>query len=323
MTSRGYHVGVDIGGTKTAVGIFDRDFQPVCTETIPTRFQEGCSVLAGRIGETYRSLLLESKLSDWDILSAGAACPGPLDLKEGRIVFIPTMGFRNEPLKAYLEETLGLGVALENDTNAAALCESVLGQGKGCDMVAYVTVSTVVGCGLAYRGEIVDGHCFAAGELGHLKVERNGLPCPCGGRGCLEAYASGTSIAKIASQRTGRPMDAKEVFARAREGRRPEADVVREAADCLGYGIAALYQIVDPDIVVLGGSVTKDYEVFREDLEAAVRRYAQPLSGREYRITVSAYDGAQVLLGAAYYGAQQAGVLGRGRGDDPDDYHKL
>ena len=306
MHNSGYHFGVDIGGTKTAVGIFDRNFHLVKTATIPTCPQEGCRTLAGRIGKIYRSLIAESGILPEDVCSAGAACPGPLDLKEGKIVFIPTMGFRDEPLKQYLEEALFLPIALENDTNAAALCESVLGQGQGCETVAYVTISTGVGCGLAYRGEILDGHHFSAGELGHLKVERNGVPCPCGGRGCLEMYASGTSIAAIASQRAGRMMDAKEVFARAKGGLELEAGVVREAADYLGYGIATLYQILDPDIVVLGGSVTRDYEVFRADLEAAVERYAEPVTGRSYRIVVSDYDGTQVLLGAAYYGAQQA-----------------
>lgn len=302
---KGYHFGVDIGGTKTAVGIFDRQFRPLRTATIPTRAEEGCQALTEHIGELYRSLVGQSGLSPEDIGSAGVACPGPLDLKRGRIVFIPTMGFRDEPLKQYLEEALSLPVALENDTNAAALCESVMGQGRGCEMVAYVTISTGVGCGLVYRGRILDGHCFAAGELGHLKVERNGLPCPCGGEGCLEAYASGSSIAALASRLSSREMDAKEVFARAKAGYTPEACVVRQAADYLGYGIAALYQILDPDIVILGGSVTKDYAVFRTDLEEAVRRYAQPIEGRAYRIAVSGYDGMQVLLGAAYYGAQQ------------------
>ena len=306
MDTLGYHVGIDIGGTKTALGVFDREFRMVSTEAMPTIPQEGCYDLVVRIEKAWRSLLKRNGLSPRDIRSIGVACPGPLDLSEGKIVYIPTMGFRDEPLKEYLEEVLQFPVALENDTNAAALCESIFGQGKDCQMVAYVTISTGVGCGLAYQGHIVDGHSFAAGELGHLKVERNGRACPCGGRGCLEAYASGTSIAQIASQRAGRAMDTKEVFAGAREDRQPEADVVREAADCLGYGIAALYQIVDPDIVVLGGSVTKDYEVFKDDLEQAVRRYVQPVSGRDYRITVSAYGGMQVLLGAAYYGAQQA-----------------
>ena len=264
-----YHLGIDIGGTKTSVGIFDADFRAVKSVTMPTQPQEGCRTLVRRIGDAYRTLLRETGVKAQAIGSAGAASPGPLDLKKGTIVHIPTMGFRNEPLADYLREELGMPVALENDTNAAALCESVFGQGKDAPLVVYITVSTGVGCGIAYQQRIVDGAAFSAGELGHFKVVRGGRACPCGGSGCLEMYASGT-------------------------------------ADHLGYAIAGVYQLLDPDILVLGGSVTKDYDVLEPLLLAAIRRYTQEVPGRQYRLTVSQYGGEQVLLGAAYYGAQAA-----------------
>lgn len=300
-----YYAGIDIGGTKTAVGLFDEGFASVAAETIPTCPETGCSVLVERIGATFRSLLEQQGLTLDEIRSVGVASPGPLDLKTGRIVHIPTMGFRDEPLRDLLEAELGLPVSLENDTNAAALCESVFGRGKECDLVAYVTVSTGVGCGLAYQKHIIDGNCYAAGELGHLCTERGGRPCACGGHGCLEQYASGTAIAAIASERLGERVDARQVFERARAGGAIESAVIAEAADHLGFGIAAVYQLLDPDIVVLGGSVTKDHDVLQPLLEDAVARYAQAIPGRDYRIEVSDFDGAQVLLGAAYYGFQQ------------------
>lgn len=301
-----YHLGIDIGGTKTSVGIFDADFRTVKSVTMPTQPQEGCWTLVRRIGDAYRTLLRETGVKAQAIGSAGAASPGPLDLKKGTIVHIPTMGFRNEPLADYLREELGMPVALENDTNAAALCESVFGQGKDAPLVVYITVSTGVGCGIAYQQRIVDGAAFSAGELGHFKVVRGGRACPCGGSGCLEMYASGTAIAAIASERVGHTVDAKEVFARARNNENPFVGVVQEAADHLGYAIAGVYQLLDPDILVLGGSVTKDYDVLEPLLLAAIRRYTQEVPGRQYRLTVSQYGGEQVLLGAAYYGAQAA-----------------
>ena len=194
-----YFLGMDIGGTKTAVALYDREFRPVGKQTMPTRPESGCRELVGRIAEAVQALLDGQHAGVSDVLAAGVACPGPLDLKQGRIVYIPTMGFADEPLTAMLEEALGLPVALENDTNAAALCESVFGQGRGGELVAYITISTGVGCGLVHGRRIVDGGAFAAGELGHFKVIRDGRPCSCGGRGCLEAYASGTAVARIAS----------------------------------------------------------------------------------------------------------------------------
>ena len=116
-----YFLGMDIGGTKTAVALYDREFRPVGKQTMPTRPESGCRELVGRIAEAVQALLDGQHAGVSDVLAAGVACPGPLDLKQGRIVYIPTMGFADEPLTAMLEEALGLPVALENDTNAAAL----------------------------------------------------------------------------------------------------------------------------------------------------------------------------------------------------------
>lgn len=300
-----YYAGIDIGGTKTTVGLFNRDFSVIKTITLPSEPKQGCVSLVSRIGEAYERLLKSCHISREEVACAGVASPGPLNLQKGTIVYIPTMGFRNEPIVDYLSNQLKLPVYLENDTNAAALCESVFGQGKNHSIVVYITISTGVGCGIAIDEKILDGGAFAAGELGHFKVERNGALCPCGGCGCLELYASGTAIAAIASRRSGETVDAKEVFSRARQRQQPFYDVVKEAADYLGYAIAAVYQMIDPDIVVLGGSVTKDYVVFSEQLEQALKKYVQSIPERVCRVTVSQYNGEQVLLGAAYYAAQK------------------
>ena len=297
-----YYLGIDIGGTKTTVGLFDADCGLVKAHTVPTQPQDGCPRLVERIRDVYDTLLTETGLPAGAIRAAGVASPGPLDLDKGTIVHIPTMGFKNEPLVAYLKQALALPVYLENDTNAAALCESVFGQGKDCRVVVYITISTGVGCGIAIDRKILDGGAFAAGEVGHLKVVRGGRPCPCGGEGCLEAYASGTSIAAIASELRGEAIDTKTVFALARQGDVAMRRVVDEAADHLGFAIGAVYQMIDPDIIVLGGSVTKDYAVFQHELETACARYMEPIPGRKLNLAVSQYDGDQVVIGAAYYG---------------------
>lgn len=308
------HLGIDIGGTKTTVGLFDAQFQRIDAVTVPTNPHEGCRVLAKRIAEQYEALLKRQGVSADEVITGGVASPGPLDPQQGRIVYIPTMGFRDEPLIEYLTEEIQLvspsgcapSLVLENDTNLAALCESVFGGGKEFRTVVYVTVSTGVGCGIAIDRRILSGGGFAAGELGHLKVHRDGKLCGCGGKGCLELYASGTAIAQIASDRFGRTMGAKEVFALARQGNATATSIVREAADELGYAIAAVYQVLDPDICVLGGSVLKDQDILMPLLWESAERYVQSIPGRQVRLTVSEYDGEQVVLGAAYYGAQMA-----------------
>lgn len=295
---------VDIGGTKTAVGLYDAAFRKVAGCTLPTCPESGCRDLVARIQRAYVGLLRKNRLTAGCVRALGAACPGPLDLQGGRIVYIPTMGFRDEPLAAYLREALRLPVALQKDTSAAVLAETVFGQGRGLQTVVYITISTGVGCGLAIGGTLVDGSTCAAGELGHLCVERGGLPCACGGAGCLEAYASGTAIARRTTALLGRAVSAKEAFALYRQGDPAARAIIDEAADGLGYAIAAVYQLLDPDIVILGGSVTRDYDVLGPLLQKHAAAYRQPVPGRTARMAVSAFDGDQVLLGAAYLGKQ-------------------
>lgn len=303
MKSEAY-AAVDIGGTKTSVGLYNSEFKKITeTATIPTESSRGCRDLVEHAHKEYKRLLNSAGLAPESVRKIGIACPGPLDLKKGHIVYIPTMGFKDEPLTDYFEDIFGLPAVLQNDTNAAALAESRIGAGQGCKTVVYVTISTGIGCGIAINGEILDGAFCAAGELGHMTVERNGRQCACGKRGCLELYSSGTAIASTATELLGRQLCAKEVFDAARGGEKTAVKVIADAADCLGYALAAMYQILDPDIIVLGGSVTKDYDFFKDDLLEAVKKYSQPIPGRDHRIVVSQYGGEQVMLGAAILSA--------------------
>lgn len=298
--------GIDIGGTKTTVGLFDERAAKLTSMTMPTSAREGFQSLIERIGRGAEELRKAQEIPRDRIFWAGVACPGPLDLDKGTIVYIPTMGFRDAPLAASLQEVLGTPVSLESDTNAAVLGECVFGKGKGLSTAVYITVSTGVGCGIAVDGRIVDGGRFAAGELGHMKTARGGRTCSCGGRGCLEAYASGTALAAIATQRTGREMDAKAVCAAARRGEEPCGAIVRRAADHLGLAIGAVYQLLDPDIVILGGSVMKDFDVWEPLLHKALHRYMQPIPGRVPRLEVSDFGGEQVVMGAACLAKERA-----------------
>lgn len=300
--NQNYYVGIDIGGTKTALALYDETFSLVVERTMATDCQNGCRALVEQIHRLYEEMLSEAAVSENEVRSIGVCSPGPLDLEKGSIVFIPTMGFRNEPLRAYFEEIFHKPIALQNDANAAALGEAVFGEGRGKQSVVYITVSTGIGCGIVLDGRIYDGRFFAAGELGHMKVKRGGRPCVCGGKGCLEAYASGTAIAAISGELTGQPCRAKEVFAGARWGEEPYRSVVVRAGDYLGFALGAVYQILDPDVVILGGSVTKDWDVWEPILKESLDRYCEAVEGRSPVLLRSNLDGKQGILGAAWLG---------------------
>ncbi|MBO5783594.1 MAG: ROK family protein [Clostridia bacterium] len=293
----GYGLGIDIGGTKTAVGLSDGSAIPCKIITFPTKPERGAEDLVRRIAEQAQALMQEYGVARIDF--AGLACPGPLDVKRGKIVHIATMGFVDVPIRQMLEQALGVAVYLENDASCAALAEYAIGVAKGADPLVYVTVSTGIGCGIVAGGRILSGAHSSAGEIGHVTVEANGRPCPCGKRGCLELYASGTAIGNDAG------MDAKSAFDLARSGDAAMVDLVTRAADRLGLGLSTVYHLIDPQAVVLGGSVTRSYDVFAAPLADALAKYTQPIEGREVKVHISEFDGDQGVIGAVLYGQQQ------------------
>ena len=301
-----YYLGIDIGGTKTAVGVFDPDCTLIAETAFPTNPQSGCADLVHRIGVTYRKLLQENGLAEEQVTAAGVACPGPLDLASGMIVHIPTMGFRNEPIRQMLQTELEKPIHLENDANCAALAEAVKGAGAGGQSVVYVTISTGVGCGIVLNGKILDGAAFCAGEIGHLVVEPDGRPCPCGKNGCLEQYASGTAVAEIAGERLGQIISAKKVFAKARNGDGICREIVEQAGEKLAFSLAAVCQLINPDTIVLGGSVTKDFDVLKPCLDAALPKYMLQDFIAQVKIVRAALDGTQGIVGAALYAIEKA-----------------
>lgn len=297
-----YCVGIDIGGTKTSVCIADGNAIPIKTVTFSTQASLGADSLVERIGNTYKELLNELSLSAGQVDFCGVACPGPLDVKQGKIIHIATMGFKNVPIKAMLEKVLKLPVYLENDANCAALAESRIGVAKGNDPLVYVTISTGIGSGIVVDGKILSGSFSSAGELGHLTVVPNGRECPCGKKGCLELYSSGTAIAKDGSANKGKDLSTKEVFDLYRSGDREIKEIVDLAAEDLGLALSSVYHLIDPACIVLGGSVTKAYDCFKEPLIKALNKYTQPVQDRELNIAISNFDGEQVILGALIYG---------------------
>lgn len=299
-----YCLGIDIGGTKTAIALADSSGEIVRKELFSTEPEAGAQKLVERIRIIYEQLCEKQNIKKEQVAFAGVACPGPLDVKKGKIIHIATMGFRDVPIKAMLQDALKLPVFLENDANCAALAESIIGVGKGLDPLVYVTISTGVGSGIIADGKILSGACSSAGELGHLTIEPDGRECVCGKKGCLELYCSGTAIANDGTAVRGIQTTTKEVFELARRGDSQMQKIVDNAADKLGLALSSIYHLIDPEILVLGGSVTNAYEGFAEPLLAALKKYTQNIEGRNLNIKISEFQGDQVLLGALLYAKQ-------------------
>ena len=272
-------VAVDIGGTKVSAACFDgklRAGQQI--ETQPSRGAE-------RVTEAIVSLIANTARAGGlkEIAAVGVACPGPLMPSTGVVVHAPTLGWTDYPLRERLTRALGCPVLLENDANAAAYGEYRYGAGQGCGDMAYVTLSTGVGCGLILNGRIMYGKHEGAGELGHLNMREDGEPCVCGRRGCLEAYASGTGIAAIAKREAlargasaehADALNAETVARRAREGDAMCQGIYRQAGFYLGKAFAALQMITDVGRIIVGGSVAAQLDLLLPTLGEAAAAYS-------------------------------------------------
>ncbi len=288
MTARRCFLGLDIGGTKLAAGVAGDDGRLLSREVIPARTEEGPETMIARLLEMGRRVVAASDVPPKAIAATGVSCGGPLDIRTG-VVREPTNlpGWIDVPLvarltAAFADLLVDRPVYLENDANAAAMAEHRYGAGRGVRNLVYLTISTGIGGGVIVDDRIVEGESGNAAEIGHMSLAHDGWPCPCGSRGCLEAFASGTNIARRARDRiaAGEPssltafeteaITSREVAEAARAGDPLACTVWDETAAVLGAGVGSIINLFNPRLVILGGGVT----AVGDQLIAPVRRIA-------------------------------------------------
>ena len=303
-------LGIDIGGTKLAAGVVDADGKMLERGEVPTLAHEGLKPVLERIVGLGRDLLARAAAQKEPVQRIGIGCAGPVDLKAGKVFNPPNLpGWSEVSLVRHIESALGLPAVLENDANAAALGEFRYGAGRGARSLVYFTVSTGIGGGIILDGKVWHGLKDAAGEVGHMTVCPDGPVCGCGNRGCLEAMASGPSIARRAREAVaaGRPTRLREiskptsadVVCLAQAGDVVAREVWDEAVRYLGIGVAAAITILAPERIVLGGGVTKAGDFLFEPLRAEVRRRVKLVPVESVSILPAALGPDVGILGAA------------------------
>ncbi len=284
---------LDIGGTKLAAGVVDGLGRVHSFLVAPSDPERGPDDALERLFDLGRRAIDDAGL---DVAAVGIGCGGPLDSEDGvllRPLHLP--GWHDVPVVALAQEAFARPAALENDATAAAAGEHRFGAGVGAQHMVYLTLSTGVGGGVIVNGRLYRGAMGNGGELGHVTVDWNGRRCRgCGRNGCLEAYASGTSIreraveALASSDRQSilaaleRPT-ASDVAAAARDGDQLAVELWDETVAALASGLTSIVNLFEPELVVLGGGVTRVGEQLlgpvRTEVEAnAVRPPGSPLS---------------------------------------------
>ncbi|NFT07095.1 ROK family protein [Clostridium botulinum] len=246
-----YYIGIDIGGTNLRAAILDEECNLVDKLKISNEVEKGPEYNLDKL-----ILEIKERWSDKEIISVGVGCPGPLDIRSGTILVTPNLRtWEYFKLKEYLENKFDLPVFVNNDANVAGYSEAMVGAGKGAESVYYMTLSTGIGGGFIYKGEIVSGFNSIAAEIGNMIINEDTYKHSNMNYGGLEGQCSGVNIARISSEIIGGELTTKDVFEGAEKGNMELQKMLSEWVTNVSKAIANIIVTVDPEVIVLGGSV--------------------------------------------------------------------
>lgn len=304
-------IGVDLGGTKIAVGAVNRQGQVLARTVLPTPVSDGPQSVLAAIAEGMRQIAAGQSTPP---AAVGLASPGPMDNKTGVAVAAANVGWYDFPVSGPLQSRFGWPIYLENDANAAALGEWAFGAGRGVENLIYVTISTGIGMGAVLHGRLYQGSHFTAGEAGHMVLVPDGPLCTCGERGCWEALASGTAITREAREAVARHPESllaalaggdplrvsvAQVGEAVRRGDPVAQEVWERAVHYLEIGFTNLANLFDPDLFVVGGGVTNLSDLFLGRVEGYINAHANPGMRGRLKMVRAGLSSDSGVLGAA------------------------
>ena len=279
-----YGFGIDLGGTTVKIAYFDETGKMLDKWEIPTVTANGGSQILPDIAASVKGYLAQHSIPDSDILGLGIGVPGPVNAK-GIVNKCINLGWGVFNISETLSSLTGFPVKAGNDANVAALGEFWKGGGQGCDNMVFVTLGTGVGGGIVVEGNLLHGAHGSGAEIGHLVLNRDEtVPCNCGKYGCVEQYCSATGIVRLAKRHLaacGKPsvlrgMDsfaAKDVFDAGKAGDALALEILDEFYQLMGEFLGSLCSVVDPEIVVLGGGVSKAGTMLLDGVEPWFHKY--------------------------------------------------
>lgn len=266
-----YYIGVDLGGTNIAVGLLDENFKIIAKEKCPTKTERDISEIMDDMAMLCNRLIEKQGITTGDIAYVGIATPGSVEPPTGIVSYSNNVKMENYPIAAELTARTGINkIYIENDANAAALGEAIMGAGKGKNNVVMITLGTGVGGGIVINRKLYSGFNFAGGELGHIVIKTDGRKCNCGRQGCWEAYSSATGLKNMTKEKllenensimwdlvdgNVNNVSGRTAFDAAKKGDKAGKEVVDEYIYYLACGIANIVNIFQPDVLCIGGGV--------------------------------------------------------------------
>ncbi|MBE6529329.1 MAG: ROK family protein [Ruminococcaceae bacterium] len=319
-----YRIGVDLGGTNIAVGLVNEKIEIISKKSTPTIAERPNEEIVADIAKLCNEVCTEAGIAIADVESVGIASPGLVDQESGMVVYSNNLGMREFPMIPLLRERIGTtNIYLENDANAAAWGEVVVGAAKGCRNAIMITLGTGVGGGIIADGKIYKGFNSAGGELGHTVICVDGRPCTCGRRGCWETYSSATGLIKTTKEKldecekAGRPtkmtdliaekgkLNGRTAFDAMRAGDEAGTQVVEEYTKYLAIGLANMINIFQPEVILIGGGISNEGQTLVDLLFPEVKKQTY---GSAYApnsaIRIAALKNDAGIIGAAALGLE-------------------
>jgi glucokinase len=317
MSSEHLYVGLDVGGTTMKGAVVDDQGKAYPAVTLPTEASQGQQHGLNQMCETIRRAVAAANKSLSDIAAIGVATPGTMDIAAGIILDPPNLKpWRNVPVKQYIADTFKIPTAFQNDANAAAFGEYWVGAGREAKSMVMFTLGTGIGGGIIIDNKVLEGQHSHGGEVGHMKIDLStARQCGCGRYGCLEAFASATSVVKRAEEAiskidgpsilrdllraTKEELPAKVVFEAANKGDEVAAKVIDETAYYLAVGAMNIMHLIDPDMIVYGGGMTAAGDPFLSRIKHYINELAFPVPAQNTTVRYAQLGSDAGFIGAA------------------------
>lgn len=306
-------IGIDVGGMSFKGGIVNPEGEILYTHVESTAGLSGYLPMEEKLFILIDELLAKAKDQDWSIESIGVGVPGLADVESNLVVYCTNLGWNNVPLGTHVKARYGLPTFMDNDATVAGIAESAKGCTQGASNSVFLTLGTGVGGGIIVNGKVTSGSHNKGSEIGHMIVGENFYDCNCGNNGCLETFASATALMKDfqrrieAGEATGlcadvdgaKSVTAKEIFDGAKVGD-PAADAaVKRLAKYLGIGLANVVNMLDPEVIALGGGVSKAGDFLLNMVEPEMRKRLVFKEGKQTRLEIAQLSNDAGIIGAA------------------------
>lgn len=308
-----YYAGVDLGGTNTKIGILDIEGNIFKSSIIKTFSDRGIEDTLNRIWETIKNLIQELDIDIKNLAGIGIGIPGPV--KDQSIVkfFANFPWKKNINVKELMEKISGIETKLDNDVNIIAMGEAKYGAAKGSTSSVTIALGTGIGGGIYINGSLISGFSGAGGEIGHIKLEKDGKLCGCGQRGCFEAYASATGMIREAVSRLAvnknnllyelidkkiDKLEAKDIFDAAKQGDSFSLDIIDYETEYLAMGIGNILNILNPEVIVIGGGVALAGDILFNPLKEKLKKYVLSVALEDLKIVPGVLGNEAGIKGA-------------------------